>query len=183
MFETVETAPPDAILGLTEAFASDPNPEKINLSVGVYKDASGTTPILAVVQEAEAKLLAEEKSKSYRPIPGDPEYGALVRGLLFGPDSAIVSAGRAVTAHCPGGTGALRVAGDYLARNHPDARVWVSDPTWANHGGVFGAAGVDVSSPDGQLRVAPHWPNDLAQVDTVLQAAERLLAVSPGAGG
>ena len=147
MFETIQTAPPDAILGLTEAFNADPNPEKINLSVGVFRDAGGGTPILEVVREAEQKLLAKETSKSYRPIPGDPAYGACVRSLLFGAkNTELSSSGRAVTAHCPGGTGALRVAGDYLARNHPGTRVWLSTPTWANHQAIFTAAGLEIQN-------------------------------------
>ena len=90
MFETLQMAPPDAILGLTEAFKNDPNPQKINLSVGVYKDAQGATPILEVVKEAEKRLLAEETNKSYLGIDGLPEYGQHVRELLFGADHEIV---------------------------------------------------------------------------------------------
>lgn len=142
MFASVSVQPPDAIFGLLEAFAADSNPQKINLSVGVYKDAQGRTPILNVVREAEKRLLTDETSKAYRPIAGDPIYGELVRKLLFGADAALVSDGRAQTAHCPGGTGALRVVGDYLAKNHPNSRIWVSDPTWANHHGIFGSAGL-----------------------------------------
>ena len=119
MFESVQMAPPDPILGLTEAFNEDANPQKINLSVGVYKDADGKTPILASVKEAERRILADESTKSYKPIDGDPAYGAAVRELLFGPEHDVISSKRAVTAHCPGGTGALRVAADYLKRQLP----------------------------------------------------------------
>jgi aspartate/tyrosine/aromatic aminotransferase len=142
MFEAVPTAPPDPILGITEAFQGDPRPGKINLSVGVYKDATGTTPILTVVKEAERRLLEQEKSKGYKPITGDPEYCRLVQALLFGSEHEIVSSGRAATAHTPGGTGALRVAADYLHVCHPGVTVWVSDPTWANHTKIFQAAGL-----------------------------------------
>ncbi len=144
MFESVQTAPPDPILGLSEAFNADVRPDKINLSVGVYKDADGNTPVLASVKEAERRLLEVEKSKGYKPIPGDPEYGRLVRELLFGADSELVSGGRAQTAHTPGGTGALRVAGDYIHKLHPQAKLWLSQPTWANHAKVFEAAGVEL---------------------------------------
>ncbi len=146
MFESIQTAPPDPILGLTEAFKQDSNPDKINLSVGVYQDGNGKTPILATVKEAERRLLTEENSKSYMPIPGDPTYGRLVRELVFGKDHPILSGGRGATAHCPGGTGGLRVAGDYLHKLHPDAAIWLSDPTWANHPAVFTAAGVEVKT-------------------------------------
>ncbi len=146
MFETVQTAPADPILGLTEEFNRDPRTEKINLSVGVYKDATGATPVLGSVKQAERRLLESEKSKGYRPIGGDPNYGREVRALLFGADSELCDAGRAQTAHTPGGTGALRVVGDYLKQNHPGARLWLSDPTWANHPKVFEAAGVPTAS-------------------------------------
>jgi aspartate/tyrosine/aromatic aminotransferase len=142
MFEQTKTAPPDPILGLTEAFNRDPNPDKINLSVGVYQDDSGATPVLATVHEAERRLLEGEQTKSYKPITGDPLYGRFVRELLFGTGAALVDDGRAVTAHCPGGTGALRVAGSFLAALAPSTRIWLSDPTWANHEGVFAAAGM-----------------------------------------
>ena len=101
MFESIEMAPPDAILGLTEAFASDPNPAKINLSVGVYKDAQGNTPVLESVKEAQRRVESEEKTKAYKPINGAPEYGAVVQELLFGSDHEVIANKRAVTAHTP----------------------------------------------------------------------------------
>jgi len=142
MFETLKMAPPDPILGLTEAFNADPNPDKINLGVGVYKDASGNTPVLDCVKKAEARLLENEASKSYKPIPGDPAFGARVRELLLGAEHEVIAAGRAVSAHTPGGTGALRVAADYIHDHFAGATVWLTDPTWANHGNVFAHAGV-----------------------------------------
>ncbi len=146
MFEQLQPAPPDPILGLTEAFRKDERPGKINLSVGVYKDENGTTPILATVKEAERRLLEKETSKSYLAIDGIREYGQLVRELLWGPDHEVVQTGRAVTLQTPGGTGALRVAGDFLHQMFPQARVWCSQPTWANHKGVFQAAGMSVET-------------------------------------
>jgi aspartate aminotransferase len=146
MFENVVAAPPDAILGITEAFNRDPNPKKINLSVGIYKDKDGKTPVLATVKEAERRLLEQEKSKTYKPISGDPEYGRLVRALMFGSSHALVGDGRAVTAHTPGGTGALRVIADYLHKTQPSTTVWMSDPTWNNHPSVFEAAQLQVKT-------------------------------------
>ncbi|MBP8130740.1 MAG: aspartate/tyrosine/aromatic aminotransferase [Candidatus Hydrogenedentes bacterium] len=146
MFEQLEMAPPDAILGLTETFKKDPNPDKINLGVGVYKDAQGNTPVLESVKQAEKRLLEVEKSKSYLPIPGAPEYGLEVRKLLFGADHPFTAGGAAVTAHTPGGTGALRVAADFVKRCNPAARVWLSDPTWENHAAVFNAAGIETKT-------------------------------------
>lgn len=140
MFEKLEMAPADPILGLTEAFNNDPNPAKVNLGVGVYKDETGTTPVMDSVREAEKMLLETEKTKSYLPIPGAPAYGQVVRQFLFGAADAYPAA----TAHTPGGTGALRVAGQFLKKFNPDATVWVSDPTWPNHNGIFGDAGFEV---------------------------------------
>ncbi len=146
MFEQVQPAPPDAILGLTEAYRLDPNPEKINLGVGVYKDERGHTPVLASVKEAERRLLDGQTSKSYLPIDGPAEYGAAVQELLFGGDHPIVAQQRAATAQVPGGTAALRTAADYLKRMHPNASVWLSEPTWPNHPQILDAAGVPAKS-------------------------------------
>lgn len=146
MLETLTMAPPDAILGLNEAFRKDPNPNKVNLSVGVYKDSSGNTPILASVKEAERRLLASETNKSYLPIEGSPQYGKLVRDLLFSPNHEIVASQRACTAHTPGGTGALRVSADFLAKKVGVRRVWFSKPTWDNHLNIFQAAGLAVDT-------------------------------------
>ena len=146
MFESVEMAAPDPILGLTEAFLKDTNPKKINLGVGVYKSNDGVTPILDCVKQAETKLITTEKTKGYKPIDGDPAYGKAVQELMFGADHEVVTSARVATAHCPGGTGALRVAGEYIKHNHPGASIWVSNPTWANHGNIFKAAGLDVKS-------------------------------------
>ena len=144
MFESIPLAPPDAILGLGEAFKKDPNPNKINLSVGVYKDAAGNTPVLASVKEAESRLLSGEKSKTYLAIEGLPDYGRRVQELLFGANHEIVTSGRSATAQSPGGTGALRVAADFLRKHFPTGRVWCSKPTWANHQAIFTAAGLGV---------------------------------------
>lgn len=146
MFETVQTAPVDPILGLGEMFKKDPNPKKINLSVGVYQDASGQTPVLETVKEAERRRLATEKTKSYLPMTGDPAYSALVQQLVLGENHPIITGGRAGGAHTPGGTGALRVTGDYLHKLHPKAAIWISDPTWENHRGVFTAAGIEIKT-------------------------------------
>ncbi len=148
MFEHLDTAPPDAILGLNEAFRNDPNPDKINLSVGVYKDAAGRTPVLACVKEAERRLVEVESSKSYLAIDGLPEFGQLVRGLMFGPEHEITTSGRAVSLQTPGGTGALRVAADFLRKKLAGTTVWCSKPTWVNHPKIFEAADCPVKTYD-----------------------------------
>ena len=146
MFNQVETAPPDAILGITEAFNNDPNPRKINLSVGVYKDEHSQTPILESVRQAESQVVAEQTTKGYLGIPGSPDYARAVQQLMLGADHEVVASARAVTANTPGGTGALRVAGDFLKNNLPDRRVWLSEPTWPNHPAIFAAAGIETKT-------------------------------------
>jgi len=147
-FDSVTLAPPDPILSLTGAFKADPNPEKVNLSVGVFVNDEGVTPILTTVRSAE-KLLAETNStKSYLPITGSPQYASLTQQLCFGLDLASSLEGRIVTAHTPGGTGALRVAGDFVKDNLNTNAVWLSNPTWANHKGIFSAAGLEPKGYD-----------------------------------
>lgn len=146
MFEKLEMAPPDAILGLTAAFKEDPNPNKINLGVGVYQDADGKTSVLPCVQAAEERLLEAGPIEGYLPIDGAPEYAAVVQGLVLGEGHAAITEKRAATSHTPGGTGALRVAGDFLKSRFPDAKIWMSEPTWANHGNIFGAAGMETAT-------------------------------------
>jgi aspartate aminotransferase len=146
MFDRIETALPDPILGLEEAFKRDPNPAKINLAAGVYKDPDGNTPVLRVVKRAEQEILHDETTKSYLGIAGAPEYAAVVQDLLFSSSHPIVTNRRAVTAHAPGGTGALRVAAEFIKKANPGARVWLSQPTWPNHANVMRAAGLAVEN-------------------------------------
>ncbi|CCN35996.1 aspartate aminotransferase [Vibrio nigripulchritudo SO65] len=145
MFEKVIAAPADPILGLTEEFKKDSRAEKINLGVGIYKNEQGQTPVLATVKKAEAALLETEKTKSYLTIEGTAEYGLAVQKLLFGADSDVVASKRAKTAQAPGGTGALRVAGEFIKRHLNSPKIWISNPTWANHNGVFTAAGLETA--------------------------------------
>lgn len=142
MFQDIQAAPPDPILGLSEAFRNDPNPEKINLSVGVFKDETGNTPVLESVKLAGQRVLANQSSKAYLPIDGAPAYASAVQSLMFGADHEVIRARRAATSHTPGGTGALRVAADFIHTNFPKATVWFTDPTWPNHPNVFAAAEV-----------------------------------------
>jgi aspartate/tyrosine/aromatic aminotransferase len=142
-FANVATAPPDSILGLTEAFASDTNPHKMNLTVGVYKDSSGQTPVLRCVKEAERRLIESEATKGYLPIDGVPDYREKVRDLVFG-DS--VDASRVVVTQTPGGTGALRIAAGFLTGQLAPIRIWIPKPTWANHSSIFMAEGLPMES-------------------------------------
>lgn len=145
-FATVEQAPPDPILGLTEAFRKDDNPRKINLTSGVYQDESGVNPVLKSVKQAERILLEKETTKDYLGIGGENSYAGIVQGFLFGAEHPIVTEGRAATIHSPGGTGALRVGAEFLAGEFPGAAIWLSDPTWPNHHGVFRKGGLKLET-------------------------------------
>jgi len=146
MFESLQMAPPDPILGLSDTFKADPNPKKINLSIGVFQDEQGRTAILDSVKRAERLLLEQESSKSYLPIPGPEAYGVVVRDMLFGAGHEVLQSKRAITAQTPGGTGGLRVAGDFLKQHVGVGTVWLSDPTWANHAAIFQAAGMQTKT-------------------------------------
>jgi aspartate aminotransferase len=145
MFENVTLAPPDPIFGLIEAFEQDDNPAKISLCAGVYQDASGRTPIFSAVKKAEALLLERESTKNYLEIAGSAPFRGAVQSLLLSGSHDDFTDGRAVTIQTPGGTGGLRVAGDFLRNCLPARRIWLSDPTWVNHGKLFAAAGFDVA--------------------------------------
>ncbi|MXP51580.1 aspartate/tyrosine/aromatic aminotransferase [Pantoea sp. Seng] len=144
MFESISAAPADPILGLADLFRADDRPNKINLGIGVYKDETGKTPVLTSVKKAEQYLLENETTKNYLSIDGLADFARCTQELLFGKESALISAGRACTAQTPGGTGALRVAADFLATQTNVKRVWVSNPSWPNHKNVFNAAGLEV---------------------------------------
>ncbi len=144
MFERLDMAPPDAILGLTAAFREDPNPRKINLGVGVYQDSQGRTPVLP--SREAARVLQAGPIEGYLPIDGLPEYAALVQALVFGADHPVIREQRVATSHTPGGTGALRIAADFIQTQYPGARIWMSEPTWVNHGSIFEAAGIGTAS-------------------------------------
>ena len=146
LFEQVPTAPPDPILGLTEAFKSDPNPEKINLTVGVYQDETGKSPVLEAVRQAEAILSKAAGSKGYLPINGHPDYLGHAQSLVFGEGNEMIQTGRIASVHTPGGTGGLRLAGDFIRRNLGQRTVWVSNPTWANHQGIFSSADLEIKT-------------------------------------
>ncbi|MFT2110536.1 aromatic amino acid transaminase [Marinomonas sp. 2405UD68-3] len=146
MFAHIQAAPADPILGLNDAYNNETNPEKINLGVGVYKDEKGNTPILQAVKQAEERLLEQELTKSYLSIEGTENYRQTVQTLLFGDNHPIVHKKLAHTAHTPGGTGALRVAAEFIKKHLPEATIWVSNPTWANHQAIFQSVGLEVGS-------------------------------------
>lgn len=142
MFKGLPVPAADPILGLARLFAMDVPPAKVDLGIGVYKDESGEVPILGTVKQAESFLVAHQASKSYLSSAGNAEFNRLTRDLLFDPDSG--TRGRARTIQAPGGTGALRLAADLLRKLRPQCRVFIPDPTWANHRALFTAAGHEV---------------------------------------
>jgi aromatic-amino-acid transaminase len=142
MFEQIERVPGDAILGLIQAFKNDTNPNKVDLGVGVYRDAMGNTPVMRAVKQAEELLLKNETTKTYIDSHGDPRFGLAVLPMVLGERSPVLEAKRASATQSPGGTGALRLAADFIATHLPGKGIWVSDPTWPNHHGIFPAAGI-----------------------------------------
>ncbi|MFN0121024.1 MAG: aromatic amino acid transaminase [Blastocatellia bacterium] len=145
-FSHIELAPPDPIIGLTEAFNNDTRPTRVNLGVGVYQDASGKVPVLNVVREAESRWYAQENTKTYMGIDGFPAYNQAVQKLLFGADSQVIAESRALTVQALGGTGALKIGADFLRRFFPESQVWISNPSWENHQMLFEAAGFRVNN-------------------------------------
>jgi aromatic-amino-acid transaminase len=146
LFQAVEMAPRDPILGLTEHYNADTNPKKVNLGVGVYYDDNGKLPLLACVQQAEEKMMAAHAARGYLPIDGIAAYDAAVKSLVFGAESDAVKSGRVCTVQALGGTGGLRVGADFLKKLNPSAKVLISDPSWENHRALFTQAGFQVET-------------------------------------
>ncbi len=146
VFAAIEMAPRDPIFGLTEAYNTDKNPNKINLGVGVYYDDNGKVPLLECVQKAEALMAKKVTPRTYLPMEGLATYDKVVQELVFGADSAVIKENRVITAQAVGGTGALRLGGDFLKRFSPQSEIWISDPSWENHRAVFEAAGFKVNT-------------------------------------
>ena len=137
----VAMAPKDPILGVTETYNADKNPNKVNLGVGIYYDDTGKVPVLECVRRAERQMAEAVSPRAYLPIDGLAAYDAAVQALVFGADHPAVKDKRIVTVQALGGTGGLRVGADFLKRIAPDALVWISDPSWENHRALFSQAG------------------------------------------
>ena len=146
MFKHLKAVSGDPLLALIVAHKQDTNPKKVDLGVGVYKNDNGETPILHSVKKAEAILLEQEDSKSYLGIYGASEFEAIIQNLVFGNNNPLITSGRIRSTQTPGGTGALKVAADFISANLKKARLWVSDPTWGNHESIFNSAGVEVKT-------------------------------------
>lgn len=133
---------PDALLALIKGFRDDPRPAKIDLGVGVYRDGHGDTPVFAAVKAAEARLVEQQTSKAYLGPEGDAAFTRLLAPLVLG---RAVDDGRLAGVQTPGGTGALRLAAELVARAAPSATVWVGTPTWPNHEPILQAARLAVA--------------------------------------
>ena len=144
MFQALTPIPPDPILGLSAAYRADTNPRKVDLGVGVYKDAAGNTPVMRAVKQAEEILLKEQKSKAYVGPTGAAEFNAIIASMVLGDGLCNSLAERRVTVQTPGGCGGLRIAAEFIRQANPGATVWVSDPTWANHVPLLGSAGLKI---------------------------------------
>ncbi len=146
MLDHLKALPPDPILGILAAYKQDPNPKKIDLGIGVYRDETGETPMLLSVIHAEKEMIERQTSKTYLGPPGVTGFNSGITRILFGAQLAESAADRIRTVQTPGGTGALRVAGDLLQAANPGSTVWMSDPTWANHTAIFPASGLKIAS-------------------------------------
>ena len=146
LFSSVELAPRDPILGITEQYVADLNPHKVNLGVGMYYDENGKLPLLKCVAAAERAMVQAPTARGYLPIDGIAEYDKAAQRLAFGDSSPAVAEQRVATVQGLGGTGALKVAADYLKRLRPSARVLISDPSWENHRALFTQAGFEVAT-------------------------------------
>jgi len=145
MFSALQKPPADPILGLSVKYKADTNPQKIDLGPGIFKDEAGNTPVLDCVKAAERFRTENESSKAYLGSAGSALFNDRIADLILG-DHRVISEGRVRSVSTPGGTGALRIAGEFINRARPGATIWVSNPTWANHQAVFTAAGLNVES-------------------------------------
>ncbi|MBL4940548.1 MAG: aspartate/tyrosine/aromatic aminotransferase [Colwellia sp.] len=146
MFASLKALPADPILGLLAKYREDTNPKKIDLGVGVYKNEAGETTVLDCVKKAEQHRTDTETSKVYIGPTGSSLFNDEMAKLIFGQDHKVLNENRARTVSTPGGTGALRVAAEFIKSCKAGATIWVSNPTWANHTGLFEAAGLTVKT-------------------------------------
>ncbi|MDE4174280.1 aspartate/tyrosine/aromatic aminotransferase [Phaeobacter sp. PT47_59] len=140
MFETLKPQPADKILALMQMYRDDPREQKIDLGVGVYKNAEGVTPVMRAIKAAEHRLWEEQTTKAYTGLAGDPGYGDAMIKLILGDT---VERGNIAAAATPGGTGAVRQAFELIKMANPKARVFVSDPTWPNHISILKYVGIE----------------------------------------
>ena len=141
MFETLKPQPADKILALVQQFKDDPRPQKIDLGVGVYKNAEGVTPVMRAVKAAEHQLWQNETTKAYVGLTGDPAFSDAVVKMVL---EDVVPRGTVAAAATPGGTGAVRQAFELVRLANPNVRVFVSNPTWPNHVSILKYLGIEM---------------------------------------
>lgn len=143
-FRSLDRQPPDALLAIIRDFRQDGRADKLDLGVGIYRDVHGLTPVMEAVKAAEAQLWQTQPTKAYLGADGDTEYMAHLARLALG--ATLAGSRRLTGIQTPGGTGALRLGAELLVRVNPKATVWMSDPTWPNHGPIFAEVGLGVRS-------------------------------------
>jgi aspartate/tyrosine/aromatic aminotransferase len=141
LFESLKLLPPDAIIGLIAEYRNDSRETKVDLGIGVYRNAAGQTPVLDVVKHAERRLVEFQASKTYIGSAGSAAFNEAMRDLTF---AGVAAAERIAMLQTPGGSGSLRVAAGVILRARKNATVWVSGPTWANHVPLLGGAGLEL---------------------------------------
>lgn len=146
MFDRISAVPPDAIMALMQQCKADERPQKVDLGVGVYKDVAGTVPIMRAVKTAEEVIFGEEKTKTYVGTTGRVGFRDLVLDLVLGADHPVRNSGRIASSQAAGGSGALRLGAQLAYAASPNATVWVSTPTWANHIPLIGSTGFKLES-------------------------------------
>jgi len=146
MFEALTAQPPDAIMHLMELCRTDKNPNKIDLGAGVYKTANGAIPIMAAVKKAEQINWKEETTKTYVGTVGNADFRQQLVNIILGEDFAANFASRLSSSQTAGGSGALRMGAELVRNAHPDATIWVSTPTWANHTPLIGSTGLKIEN-------------------------------------
>lgn len=142
LFGALDRQPADALLAVIGLYRADPRPDKIDVGVGVYRDETGATPVMAAVKQAEALLLAQQDSKSYLGAEGDQRYTDLLARVAL----REAADARVTGIQTPGGTGALRLAAELIARTSRAPRIWIGLPTWPNHGPIFNEAGLTIQT-------------------------------------
>lgn len=173
MFETLTSRPPDAIIALMEQAKADHRSEKIDLGVGVYKSEDGATPIMRAVKRAEELYLAAEDTKSYVSTLGNVSFRTHMLEIMFGAKHPLLTSGRLVSAQGAGGSGALRLGAEVIYEANPNARIWVSTPTWANHIPLLSSAGL-------RLESYPYYNRETLGVDFDDMMAHLEANVKPG---
>ncbi|MEK9586672.1 MAG: amino acid aminotransferase, partial [Halieaceae bacterium] len=172
MFDSLPVLPPDSILGLAAACRADPNPDKVDLTLGVYMDETGLCPVFEAVQQAQQALVSEERTKVYMPPQGDLDYLNGIRSLVFGETGLTTLGDRTSAVQTPGGCGAVRLGAEVLYAAAPEATVWVSDPTWPVHIPLMGSVGL-------QFKSYRYYSSDMKGLDFEAMLAD-LESATPG---